>query len=354
MVNYIIRRLLLVPVLLFGVTLIIFGMLQFLGPVERSALYVRDFPKNDRQIQGIITKYGLDEPFFNQYWRWLVGVNDPVTGEREGGILRGDFGYSRTASQDVIDIIKTRFPNTLDLALWTVFPMLSVGIWLGVKAAVNQNKFIDQAARMFSILGTSFPAFVFGLLVLMIFYANLHWFLPGKMSDWVSILIYSGEFKQYTQLLTIDALLNGRLDVFWDALRHMILPIITLSYISWATFVRVMRSSMLETLRMDYVTTARAKGLKERTVINRHARPNAMLPIITMSGMSIVNLLGGVVITETVFNYPGIGKAAADAAAQLDVVTTLGLAIFTGLILILSNLVVDVIYAFVDPRVRLS
>ncbi len=354
MLNYILRRLLLVPVLLFGVTLIIFGMLQFLSPVERSALYVKDFPKNDRQIQGIITKYGLDEPFFDQYWRWLVGVNDPVTGEREGGILRGDFGYSRTASQDVIDIIKTRFPNTLDLALWTVYPMLSVGIWLGVKAAVNQNKFIDQAARMFSILGTSFPIFVFGLLVLMIFYANLQWFPPGKMSDWVSILIYSGEFKQYTKLLTIDALLNGRLDVFWDALRHMILPIISLSYVNWATFVRVMRSSMLETLRMDYVTTARSKGLKESTVINNHAKPNAMLPIITMSGMSIVSLLGGVVITETVFNYPGIGKAAADAAAQLDVVTTLGLAIFTGLILILSNLVVDIVYAFVDPRVRLS
>lgn len=354
MANYIIRRLLLVPVLLLGVTMIIFGMLQLLSPVERSALYVKDFPKNDRQIQGIITKYGLDKSFFDQYFRWLVGVVDPTTGEREGGVLRGDFGYSRTASQDVIDIIKNRFPNTLDLALWTVFPMLSVGIWLGVKAAVNQNKFIDQAARMFSIVGTSFPTFVFGLLVLMIFYANLQWFLPGKMSDWVSQLIYSGEFNQYTKLLTIDALLNGRLDVFWDALRHMILPIITLSYISWATFVRVMRSSMLETLRMDYVTTARAKGLKESVVINKHAKPNAMLPIITMSGMSIVSLLGGVVITETVFNYPGIGKAAADAAAQLDVVTTLGLAIFTGMILILSNLVVDVVYAFIDPRVRLS
>lgn len=354
MSNYIIRRLLLVPVLLLGVTMIIFGMLQLLSPVERSALYVKDFPKNDRQIQGIITKYGLDKPFLDQYFRWLVGVVDPVTGEREGGVLRGDFGYSRTASQDVIDIIKNRFPNTLDLALWTVFPMLSVGIWLGVKAAVNQNKFIDQAARMFSIVGTSFPTFVFGLLVLMIFYANLQWFLPGKMSDWVSQLIFSGEFNQYTKLLTIDALLNGRLDIFWDALRHMILPIITLSYISWATFVRVMRSSMLETLRMDYVTTARAKGLKESVVINKHAKPNAMLPIITMSGMSIVGLLGGVVITETVFNYPGIGKAAADAAAQLDVVTTLGLAVFTGLILILSNLVVDVVYAFIDPRVRLS
>ena len=354
MLTYIIRRLLLVPVLLFGVTLIIFGMLQLLGPVERSALYVRDFPKNDKQIQGIIKKYGLDQPFYYQYWRWLVGHPDPVTGEREGGILFGDFGYSRTASQPVIDIIKNRFPNTLDLALWAVVPMLSVGIWLGVQAAVHQNGIIDQAARIFSIIGTSFPTFVFGLLVLIIFYANLGWFPPGKMSDWVSQLLFSGEFTQYTNLLTIDALLNGRIDVFWDAMRHMILPILTLSYISWATFVRVTRSSMLETLRMDYVTTARAKGIKESDVINKHARPNAMISITTLAGFSIVGLLGGVVITETVFNYPGIGKAAADAAANLDVITVLGFAVFNGLILITSNLVVDILYGLIDPRVRLS
>jgi len=150
-------------------------------------------------------------------------VKDPITGERDGGILFGDFGYSRTASQDVIDIVKNRFPNTVDLALWTVYPMLSVGIWLGVKAAVNQNKFIDQAARVYSIIGTSFPTFVFGLLLLMLLYAGPQIFLPGKMSDWVSQLIFSGEFKQYTHLLSIDALLNLRFDVFWDALRHMII-----------------------------------------------------------------------------------------------------------------------------------
>jgi len=354
MINYIIRRLLMVPVLLIGITMIIFGMLQLLGPVERSALYIRDFPKNEKQIEGIIRQYGLDEPFLSQYWRWLNGVKDPTTGARKGGILYGDFGYSRTASQEVVGIIKNRFPNTVDLALWTVFPMLSVGIWMGVKAAVNQNKFFDQAARVYSIVGTSFPTFVFGLLLLMLFYAKTQWFLPGKMSDWVSQLVYSGDFKQYTKLLSIDALLNGRLDIFWDALRHMIMPIMTLSYISWATFVRVTRSSMLETLRMDYVTTARAKGLTENDVINHHARPNAMLPVVTMMGGSVVGLLGGVVITETVFNYPGIGKAAADAAANLDVVTVLGMAIFSGIILIVANLIVDVLYAFIDPRVRLA
>ena len=354
MTSYIIRRLLLVPVLLFGVTVIIFGMLQFLGPVERSALYVKDFPKNEGQIAGIIKKYGLDRPMHEQYWRWMVGHVDTASGVRSGGILFGDFGYSRTGSQPVINIIKNRFPNTLDLALWAVFPMLSVGIWLGIQAAVHQNGVIDQAARIFSIVGTSFPTFVFGLLMLIVFYANLGWFMPGKMSDWVSQLLFSGELKQYTHLLTIDALLNGRLDVFIDAMRHMVLPILTLSYINWATFVRVTRSSMLETLRMEYTTTARAKGVKEHDIINKHARPNAMIPVITLAGFSVVGLLGGVVITETVFNYPGIGKAAADAAAQLDVVTILGFAIFNGLILIVANLLVDVMYGVIDPRVRLS
>lgn len=354
MTNFIIRRLLLVPVLLFGVTVLIFGMLQFLSPIERSALYVRDIPHNDQAVQGIIKQYGLDKPLYVQYWKWMVGQTDPVTGHRKGGILFGDFGWSRVASQPVADLIKNRFPNTLDLTVWAVLPVLTVGIWLGVQAAVHQNGIIDQAARIFSIVGASFPTFVFGLLVLMVFYANLQWFPPGRLADWASQVVNASTFHHYTRLLTFDALLNGRFDVFLDALRHMFLPILTLSYISWATFVRVTRSSMLETLRMDYVTTARSKGLPEKDVIYKHAQPNAMLPVVTLGGLQVILLLGGVVITETVFVYPGIGSAAAQAAAQLDVVTVLGFALFNGLILILSNLVVDILYAFVDPRVRLS
>ncbi len=352
MTTYIIRRLLLVPVLLFGVTVLIFAMLQFLSPVERSALYVRDIPKNENAIRGIIKQYGLDKPIYEQYWRWLVGHT--VNGARKGGILFGDFGYSRTASQPVVDLIKNRFPNTLDLTIWAVAPVILIGIWLGVQAAVHQNGFIDQAARIFSIVGTSFPTFVFGLLMLMIFYAKLQWFPPGRLSDWASQAVYLSSFHHYTRLLTFDSLLNGRLDIFWDVMRHMLMPILTLSYISWATFVRVTRSSMLETLRMEYVTTARAKGLKERDVIYKHAQPNAMIPVITLAGFQVIGLLGGVVITETVFNYPGIGQAAANAAVQLDVITVLGFALFNGLILIVANLVVDVLYAVLDPRVRLS
>jgi peptide/nickel transport system permease protein len=354
MATYIIRRLLLVPVLLFGVTVLIFGMLQFLSPVERSALYVRDIPRNDKALEGIIKKYGLDKPLPVQYWRWLVGTTNQLTGERQGGVLFGDFGYSRVGSQPVADLISTRFPNTLDLTLWAVAPVILVGIWMGVQAAVHHNGFIDQAARVFSIVGTSFPTFVFGLLMLLIFYANLQWFPPGRLSEWANAVVTSGEFRSYTNLLTIDALLNGRIDVFWDALKHMILPILTLSYLSWATFLRVTRSSMLEVLRQEYVTTARAKGLPERDVIFKHAQPNAMIPVVTLAGFAVVGLMGGVVITETVFDFPGIGKAAAEAAGALDVVTVLGFALFNGAILIVANLVVDVIYAFVDPRVRLS
>jgi len=353
MLNYIIRRLLLVPVLLFGVTILIFGMLQFLSPVERSALFIKDVPKNDKAVEAVIKNYGLDKPIYVQYWNWLVGRVDGQ-GVRHGGILFGDFGYSRTGSQTVAKLIETRFPNTLDLAIWAVAPVILVGIWLGVQAAVHQNGWIDQAGRIFSIIGTSFPTFVFGLLMLMIFYANLKWFPPGRLSDWANQVVFSDGFTSYTKLITFDALLNGRLDVFWDALRHMLMPILTLSYLSWATFLRLTRSSMLETLRMEYVTTARAKGLPENDVIFKHAQPNAMIPIVTLAGFSVVGLLGGVVITETVFNYPGIGSAAAAAAGQLDVITVLGFALFNGFILIAANLVVDVLYAVVDPRVRLS
>ncbi|HKJ39677.1 MAG TPA: ABC transporter permease [Anaerolineales bacterium] len=354
MTTYIIRRLMLVPLLLFGVSLLIFGMLQFLGPDERASLYVRDDFKSENQLNAVIKKYCLDCPIYKQYANWMVGTIDSVSGEREGGILYGNFGWSKTSSQPVSELIKNRFPNTVDLALWSIGPIILIGIWLGVQAAVHHNGIIDQAARIFSIVGTSFPTFVFGLLVLMIFYANLQWFPPGRLDDAYNQVVRSDAFHSYTSLLTFDALLNGRFDIFLDALRHMFLPILTLSYLSWATILRVTRGSMLETLRQEYVTTARAKGLTERDVINKHARPNAMLPVVTLAGFTVVGLMGGVIITETVFNYPGIGAAAAAASVQLDVITVLGFAMFNGLILIVANLVVDVLYGFVDPRVRLQ
>ena len=354
MTQYIIRRLLVLPITLIGVTMLIFGMISFLSPVERSSLYVRDIPHNPAALDGIIKRYGLDKPIYVQYWRWLFGQTDPQTGQWTGGILRGDFGYSRAMSQEVSDIIKTRFPATLEMTLYAIIPIIGVGIWLGILAAVNHNKPIDQGARVFSIVGYSFPTFVFGLLLLMVFYAQLHWFPPGRVSDWAAAVLRSPAYHQYTGLVTVDALLNARFDIFLDGLRHLVLPVLTLAFVNWAVFLRITRSSMLETLRQEYVITARAKGLKEDDVVNKHARPNALIPVTTYAGIEIAILLGGVVFTETIFNFPGIGSAAANAAANLDVITVLGLTLLTGFILIISNLVVDVMYAFLDPRVRLA
>ena len=354
MTAYIIRRLLILPIILIGVTILIFAMLQVLGPVERSALFVREIPKTENQVNAIITRYGLDKPFYVQYWNWLVGTVDGETGERVGGVLRGDVGYSRTGREPVIEVLVRRFPATLELALWSIVPVIVFGIWLGVKAALNHNRPVDQSLRVFAILGWSFPTFVFALLLLLVFYAKLDWFQPGRLSTAFSQEILRPGFTQYTRLITIDSLLNLRFDIFLDALRHLIMPVVTLSVISVALLLKVTRSAMLEEMRQDYVTTARAKGMTEKTVVNRHIRRNALIPVITVAGLTLAGLLNGVIITETVFNYPGIGSWAAEAAVSLDVLSMLGYALFTAVLIVVANLIVDILYAVLDPRVRLS
>ncbi len=354
MLAYIIRRLLILPILIIGVTMIIFVMLSLLTPYERAALYVQDIPKRQGAIEGIIEKYGLNDPIPVQYWHWMVGRKDEETGEIKGGVLRGDLGFSKVGKSSVSEVIGRRLPATAELALWSAIPMIGIGIWLGVLSAIHHNKLADQILRVFSIVGWSIPTFVFGLLVLMIFYAQLGWFPPARLSDWASQIVQSDAFTRYTQMNTLDALLNLRFDVFLDALKHLILPITTLAYLNWAYMLRVTRSSMLDTLRQDYMTTARSKGLTERVAIWRHAVPNALIPVITVGGLILIGLLNGVVITETVFNYPGMGSFLAEAALSLDVVSVLGVTLFSSIILVGGNLVVDVLYGFVDPRIRLQ
>jgi peptide/nickel transport system permease protein len=354
MTRYIIRRLLIMPIILIGVTVLIFVMLSLLSPYERVALYVQDIPKRQGAMDDLIVKYGLDDPIYLQYWYWMVGKKDAQTGEIQGGILRGDLGWSKVGRSSVGEVIGRRLPATAELTLWSIVPLIGLSIWMGVVAAVNHNKLTDQILRVFAIGGWSIPTFVFGLLVLMIFYAKLGWFPPGRLSDWAQQIVLSPAFHRYTNMNTVDALLNLRFDVFLDALRHLILPVVTLSVISWAFLLRVTRSSMLDTLRQDYMTTARAKGLAEKTVIRRHAVPNGLIPVITVGGLTLVGLLNGVVITETVFNYPGMGSFMADAALSLDVVSVLGVTLFSSFILVFGNLLVDVLYGVVDPRIRLE
>jgi len=354
MLSYIIRRILILPILLLGVTVLIFTMLSLLTPYERASLYVQDIPKRPGALDDIIAKYGLDEPIHLQYWHWMVGHKDNTGKVISQGVLRGDLGFSKVGKSGVLDVIRRRLPATIELALWAGLPMISIGVWLGVLSAIHHNRLIDQILRVFSIVGWSIPTFVFGLLVLLIFYARLGWFPPDRLSDWALRVVQSGEFTRYTQLNTIDALLNLRFDIFWDALRHLALPVVTLAYLGWAQILRVTRSSMLDTLRQDYLTTARSKGISEKIVIRQHALPNALIPVVTIGGLTMIGLFNGVVITETVFNYPGMGSFLAQAALSLDVVSVLGVTLISSFILVGGNLVVDVLYGFIDPRVRLQ
>jgi peptide/nickel transport system permease protein len=254
--------------------------------------------------------------------------------------------------QPVAQLLGTYIPVSAELAIWAVLPILLVGIQLGVAAAVNQNKIGDHIARIFSIVGWSFPTFVFGLLVLMLFYAQLQWFPAGRLSEWALRVTQAPPFVQYTHMNTFDGLLNGRLDIFLDALRHMFLPIITLSYLDWALILRITRSSMLEALRQDYVTTARAKGIPENIVINKHVKRNALIPVATVGGLVVITLMSGVVITETIFDIHGLGFFFADAALHLDVIAVMGFTLFNAVLVVLGNLITDILYAFLDPRVR--
>ena len=344
MTAYIIRRLLLLPLIMIGVTLIIFAMIWALGPDRLLASYVKspEALKTPDAAERLIKKYGLDEPMPVQYLKWL------------GNIIQGDFGYSMVGKKGVLPSMLERFPYTLELAIYAIVPVVLVAIWLGVISAVNQNKFTDQFIRVFALVGWSLPDFVFGLLLLLVFYSILGWFPPGMVSTQYDLVMRTAEWKNITSMPTIDALLNGRLDIFIDALRHIILPVLTLAYLWWAYLLRITRSSMLEVLRKDYIRTARAKGVPERIVINKHAKRNAMIPVITVAGGSVMGLLGGTVFVETIFSRVGMGRFLADAASLLDYWSIIGGALFFSFIMVVGNLVVDVSYALVDPRIRLE
>lgn len=340
MTAFIVRRLLLLPLVAVGVTLLVFGLLQFLSPEMRASLYVTD-PRQLRAIDAIIREHGLDRPFHAQYVGWLSRV------------VRGDLGWSETAKMPVARAIATFFPATLELTLFAVVPILTIGIWLGTLSAVHRDRLLDHFSRFFSISGTSMPTFVWGLLLLMAFYGAWQIFPPGRLSLEPNLYVLSPKFSSYTGLVTLDALLNGQPWIFVDAIRHLVLPVLTLSLVSCATLVRVTRSSMLETLRQDYVRTARSKGLEDPVVVSKHARKNAMIPVVTLSALLFVGLLNGVAITETVFGYPGIGLWGVNAALQLDAASVAGFALFNALLLVGGNLLADILYAWIDPRIRL-
>ena len=341
MLVFITRRVLLLPVVFLGVTLAIVLLMQLLTPYQRAAAFVQS-EQQIRQIDSIIEQYGLTDPWYQQYFRWMNEV------------FQGNLGFSRTTNEPVLTTLKNRFPATLELAILAIIPVIGVGIWLGTAAALNRDKVIDQVTRVMSIIGWSLPTFVLGIWLLVIFYGALGWFQPGRISTTylVDIAGSGSGFQHYTKMLSLDALFNGRFDIFVDAVKHLILPVITLAVVQSAQIMRVMRSSLLDALGKDYVRTARSKGLPERVVSHKHARRNALIPVITLAGFTLVGLINGVVITETIFNFPGLGQWAASAAINLDYAAVMGFALFTALMVVLANLLVDVLYGVIDPRIR--
>jgi len=243
---------------------------------------------------------------------------------------------------------------TLELVLYSTPVIILLGIWLGTTAAVKKDLAVDHGVRIFAIIGYSLPTFWLGLLLLMFFYGYVGIFPPGTLSNEGRDLIYSSGFHRYTQLLTVDAILNWRWDLFLDALHHIALPLINLALLSSALIMRLTRASMLESLGQDYLRTALAKGADQKTIYVKHARRNGLLPVITISGETFAGLLSGMVITETIFTRKGIGYWMASAAISLDVSAIMFNVLFLGVVFVVVNLVVDLIYAAIDPRIRLA
>ena len=343
MLSYIIRRLLLLPAVVLGCILLVFMVMQLMTPYQRVSVYVKSPQElKNVDIDDLVEQYGLDDPAVVQFGRWITKL------------FRGDFGWSEAAQRSVKNAFARFAPVSAELAIWSILPIALGGILLGSISAVRHNKPLDHTLRIFAIIGWSLPTFVAGLLALFFFYGVLEWFPPGQLGIAASAVVHSAEFTNYTHIITLDAILNGNWFVLGDALRHLVLPVFVLSLVSWAMLLRITRTSMLEVLRQDYITTARAKGLSERVVNKKHARRNALIPPITIAGLTIAMMFSGLVITETIFDFHGLGRWAARAAQIFDIPALMAFMLFNGSLIVLANLVVDILYAVIDPRVRLD
>ncbi|BAA79258.1 ABC transporter, permease protein [Aeropyrum pernix K1] len=339
LIKYIIYRFLSAIPTLFGLSILVFILTRLVG--DPAAIYIHpDMTPED--VQRVRELYHFDDPLYVQYIYWLKGV------------LQGDLGYSVTANMPVTEAIKSFLPATLELALYAFTLSIIVGVYLGTKAAANKDKLIDHLTRLLALSGYSMPVFWLALMLLYLFYNVLDFVGPGRLSLEVRFKYMPpyGDFKFYTGLLTIDALLNRNIEVFIDAVKHLIPPVLTQTYIHIAIFIRVLRSSMIEEMNKEYVDFALSKGLRREVVLKDYVRRNSYISLVNVAGLQFVGLMSGVVLTETVFNWPGLGRFAANAAIQLDPAAVVGFTLFVGTLFIVVNLAVDILLAYLDPRIR--
>lgn len=320
-------------IVIFGVVTVTFFLSHVIPADPVGAILGENAPQE--LIEKMERELGLDLPLDQQYIRYLKGI------------LKWDFGKSLRTQRPVSKDMRIYFPATMELAIFALLIAIFFGVIIGIVSAVKRNQLPDNLSRVFSLMGISMPAFWLGLLFILILYYHLG-FIPagGRLSPSIS------PPPMVSGLYLLDSLIAGEFETFWDALVHLIGPGLVLGWIQTAYISRVTRSSMLEVLNEEYIRTARVKGLKEKIVIFKHAFKNALIPVVTMMGISFGYLLEGSVLTETVFGYPGLGRYAVNSFLSLDLNSVIGSVTLIAICYALSNLIVDLLYAFLDPRIK--
>jgi len=333
--RYLEQRLAFAGVALFGAILVAF-LVAHLVPADPLAVVLSDTATKDPSIRAAYMKrWGLDRPLPEQFLFYLANV------------VHGDLGESFTTRRPVLRDLAQFLPATIELSCAAFAVSVVFGVPLGVWAALRHNRSADHAARLLSLIGAASPIFWTGLIALYIFYYVLRWAPgPGQLDP------HLARPPAVTGFLIVDSLVAGRVDAFVSALGHIILPALVLGWFIMGLTARTTRSSLLEVLSADYLRTARAKGLGERRVIGLHALRNALIPVLTVTGLAFASLLSGAVLTETVFAWPGIGRYAVTAATRLDYPAILGVTLLTAVIYLSVNFIVDVLYSVLDPRIR--
>ncbi|MCD7111154.1 ABC transporter permease subunit [Rhizobium sp. DKSPLA3] len=333
MLRFILGRLAVLVPTFVGVSIIAFSFIRLLPGDPVMLLSGERVMAPERHAQ-IMAELGLDRPMYVQYFDYLFGL------------LQGDFGRSIISKRPVIDDFMTLFPATMELAICAIILAVCLGIPAGVVAAVKRGTWLDQTIMGTALVGYSMPIFWWGLLLIIFFSGTLGW---TPVSGRISFLYF---FPPVTGFMLIDSLLSGQKGAFGSAVSHMILPTIVLATIPLAVIARQTRSAMLEVLSEDYVRTARSKGMSPFRIIGVHALRNAMIPVITTIGLQIGVLLGGAILTESIFSWPGIGKWMVDSVFKRDYAVVQGGLMMITLVIMFVNLIVDLLYGWANPRIR--
>ncbi|TDO87806.1 peptide/nickel transport system permease protein [Halanaerobium saccharolyticum] len=332
MINYIIKRLLALIPILIGVAVIVFLIVHLIpGDPAQTMLGER---ATTEALQRLREQMGLNDPLPVQFWRYVKDL------------LRGDLGRSIMSNNPVSSELAQRFPATLELSFFAMMFAVLVGVPAGIFASINQNSWFDNLSMLIALIGVSMPIFWLGLMFIWLFAVELGWFPPS------SRIGVGLNFTPITNLYVLDSILQLNFNALKNVLHHLVLPAVALGTIPMAIIARMTRSSMLEVLKKDFIRTAYAKGLMKKIVIFKHALKNAMVPIITVVGLQFGVLLGGAVMTETIFSWPGLGKFLVDAIYARDFPIVQGGILFFAGVFVIVNLIVDLSYALVDPRIQ--